>query len=237
MHYGTDMNYLELLFPTILSYEMKGKFPRIKEDEDLWNIFNPDSDNSLINQLKETFESLKLGINLGKYVIIDQTEGPVYIDENTKIDDFVRIEGPCYIGKGVKIKKGAYIRKGSWICEDAVVGHCSEIKNSLLMTGSKAPHFNYVGDSILGNGVNLGAGVKLSNVRNDRKKISIITKEGDRIRTNLKKMGSIIGDGCGLGCNVVANPGTIIEPYTMISPNKTVGGWVNNKILSANNSK
>ena len=219
------MKSIDLIFPKIFSRELEGKVPKIKIDGDLWELLDPESSNSLINQLVEI--KGRFEFEFSKFIIIDETDGPVYIDKTAKIDEFVRIEGPCYVGKRARIKQGAYIRKGSWICEDVVVGHCSEIKNSLLMPNSKAPHFNYVGDSILGYEVNLGAGVKLSNVRNDKKKI-IINYNGEKKETNLKKIGAIIGDGCGLGCNVVTNPGTIIEPYTFISPNKTISGWVNN---------
>ncbi len=149
----------------------------------------------------------------------------VFIHPSAKIGDSVRIEGPCYIGSGAEIRHSAYLRKGSWICSGALVGHSSEIKNSILLPGSKAPHFNYVGDSILGIGANLGAGVKLSNVRNDRREIMITMEDGGRIETGLRKMGAIIGDGCQLGCNTVTNPGALLMPGTMVDPNVTVSGW------------
>ena len=106
-----------------------------------------------------------------------------------------------------------------------MVGHCTEIKNSILLPNSNAPHFNYVGDSIIGTGVNLGAGVKISNVRNDRNNIFVVLKDGTRINTDLRKMGALIGEMSQLGCNVVTNPGTIISANSMIGPNKTVTGW------------
>ncbi len=111
------------------------------------------------------------------------------------------------------------------------MGHSSEIKNSVLLPGSKAPHFNYVGDSILGISVNIGAGVKLSNVRNDRKEVTIKMENGERLGTGLRKLGALIGDGSQLGCNVVTNPGTIIAPSSMISPNETISGWFDAKSL------
>ena len=108
------------------------------------------------------------------------------------ISDFVSIEGPCYIGKKSEIRHSSYIRKGSWICDGAVVGNSTEIKNSLLLPGAKAAHFNYVGDSILGYNVNLGAGTKLSNVRNDEKSIRVNIKNKEYVDTCLFKLGSII---------------------------------------------
>ena len=155
----------------------------------------------------------------------DSVDG-VFIHPTAEIGDFVEIEGPCYIGKNCEIRHSAFLRKGSWICEDSVVGHSSEIKNSILLPGSKAPHFNYVGDSILGFGVNLGAGTKLSNVRNDRGLVKVTMRDGSKVETGLKKMGSLIGNYAQLGCNVVTNPGSIMEPKVMVSPNVTVSGWL-----------
>jgi len=150
----------------------------------------------------------------------------VFIHPSAKIGDFVVVEGPCYVGPDVEVRHGAFLRKGSWICDGCIVGHSTEVKNSLLLPGSKAPHFNYVGDSILGIGVNLGAGTKLSNVRNDRGSIPITNEKGERNDSGLRKLGAIIGDGSQLGCNVVTNPGAIISPGTMVSPNETVSGWI-----------
>ena len=158
-------------------------------------------------------------------VSLDTTNGPIHIHPTAKIDRFVKIEGPCYIGNGAEIRHAAYLRKGSWVCENSIVGHCSEVKNSVLLPGAKAPHFNYVGDSVLGFGVNIGAGVKLSNVRNDKRNIFITLKDGKRVDSGLRKFGALIGDGAELGCNVVSNPGTILEPKIMINPNVTLSKW------------
>ena len=163
--------------------------------------------------------------------IISQLEdlnGPegVFIHPSASIGEFVRIEGPCYVGKNAEIRHAALLRKGSWICEGSVVGHASEVKNSILLPNSKAPHFNYVGDSILGLDVNLGAGTKLSNVRNDRGPVPISNENGERFDSGLRKLGAIIGDGSQLGCNVVTNPGCIISPGKMINPNETVSGYI-----------
>ena len=148
-----------------------------------------------------------------------------YIDPTAVIGENVRIEGPSYIGPNVEIRHGAYLRKGSWICEGALVGHCSEIKNSVLLPGAKAPHFNYVGDSIVGFGANLGSGAKLSNVRHDKREILVELENGSREETGLRKLGALIGDRSQLGCNVVTNPGSIIPPSSMVFPNYTVSGW------------
>jgi bifunctional N-acetylglucosamine-1-phosphate-uridyltransferase/glucosamine-1-phosphate-acetyltransferase GlmU-like protein len=123
----------------------------------------------------------------------------------------------------VQIRHGAYIRQNSWICRDAVVGHCSEVKHSILLPGAKAPHFNYVGDSILGGSVNLGAGVKLSNLRNDGGEV-FTRLNGERIGTGLRKFGAILGEGCQLGCNSVTNPGVVLGPNSMVAANSTITG-------------
>ena len=157
------------------------------------------------------------------------SDDSIIIHPSAKIGDYVRIEGPCYIGANAEIRHSAYLRKGSWICEGALVGHSSEIKNSVLLPGSKAPHFNYVGDSILGFGVNLGAGVKLSNVRNDGRDVIVRMEGGDSIETGLRKLGALIGNNSQLGCNVVTNPGTILAPSSMVPPNETVTGWFETK--------
>jgi len=156
---------------------------------------------------------------------LDAGGGDIFIHPSSKISDFVQIEGPSYIGKNVEIRQGAMIRKGSWICEGAIVGHCSEVKNSILLPGAKAPHFNYVGDSILGFDSNIGAGAKISNVRNDGRSVLVTMKDGTRIDSGLRKLGALVGDNSHLGCNVVTNPGAIIEPGSMIQPNDTVSGW------------
>jgi len=155
--------------------------------------------------------------------LLDGSE--VFIHESAKIGDYVRIEGPSIIGPNAEIRHGAYLRRGSWICEGALVGHSSEVKNSILLPRAKAPHFNYVGDSILGIDSNIGAGAKLSNVRNDRRSILVTVEDGMRIDSGSKKLGALVGDGSQLGCNVVTNPGTLIYPNSMIGPNQTISGW------------
>jgi len=148
----------------------------------------------------------------------------ILIHPDARIADNVTIQGPCYIGPNAEIRHGAYLREGSWICGGSVIGNSSEIKNSVLLPGAKAPHFNYVGDSIIGTNSNLGAGVKLSNVRNDRGLISIDLFDGVRVSTNLRKMGAMVGDGSQIGCNAVTNPGSLIAPNSMIKPNETITG-------------
>ena len=204
---GRYVSLLARLFPEIFETPFEG-VPSWEYAENPWSILGS-GDHSLASQL--------MGM-------VGSADG-AFIHPDAEIGEFVRIDGPCYVGANAEIRHSAYLRKGSWICEGAVVGHSSEVKNSILLPNSKAPHFNYVGDSILGFGVNIGAGVKLSNVRNDRGGIAVTLENGERIDTGLCKLGALIGDDSQLGCNVVTNPGSIIAPSSMIRPNETVTGW------------
>lgn len=197
---------LELLFPGLK--KCASNVPQWEDSDSPWMIFSTDG-NNIIRQIVE----------------LTGSEEGVFIHPSADIGEFVKIEGPCYIGEKVVVRHSAYLRKGTWLCKGSLVGHSTEIKNSVLLPGSKAPHFNYVGDSIIGHGVNLGAGAKLSNVRNDRREIQIRLEDGTKVNTGLVKLGAIIGDGCQLGCNVVTNPGTLIPPNSFISPNESVRGW------------
>ena len=201
------MGMLEVFFPGLAEIADE-KLPVWPESSAPWSILSYD-ESGLLAQMGDLLSE----------------EGSVFIHPTAIIGDFVEIEGPCYIGPGAEIRHSAYLRKGTWICSGALVGHSSEVKNSILLPDSKAPHFNYVGDSIIGIGANLGAGVKLSNVRNDRREILVTMEDGGRVETGLRKMGAIIGDGCQLGCNAVTNPGALLMPGTMINPNVTVSGW------------
>lgn len=127
------------------------------------------------------------------------------------------IEGPAWIGEDVLIRGGAYVRGGVWIGDGCVVGASTEIKRAILLPGAKAPHLNYVGDSILGAGVNLGAGTVLSNFRFDGAEIAIPTGNR-RIATGRRKLGAVLGDGVQTGCNCVLSPGVVVGAGTLIYP-------------------
>lgn len=127
------------------------------------------------------------------------------------------IEGPVFIGRDTEIRPGAYIRGGVWIGEECVVGASTEIKRAILLPHAKAPHLNYVGDSILGSDVNLGAGTILSNFRHDGREIRI-PYEGRVIRSGRRKLSSVLGDGVLTGCNCVLHPGVVVGRETQIYP-------------------
>ena len=141
----------------------------------------------------------------------------ISIGKGTVIQPNTYIEGPCFIGKGCEVRFGAYLRSFVLTGDQCVLGHSSEVKHSILFNKAKVPHFNYVGDSILGNAVNLGAGVVCANFRLDHKEVIIRAKE-HMIKSGLKKMGAIIGDGSQIGCNSVINPGILLKKKSLFSP-------------------
>lgn len=180
-----------------------------------------------LSQMKTYLSQRNLGkisspINPG--VILDCPE-LINIGKGCQIEPGAYIRGPCIIEDHCIIRHGAYIRGGVMIGKSCVVGHCTEIKDSLLLDGAKAPHFAYVGNSILGLSVNLGAGVKLANVKLDKEPVSIYVQD-KKIETGLKKLGAIIGDFAQIGCNSVTNPGTLIAPRAMVLPCHSVKGII-----------
>lgn len=147
----------------------------------------------------------------------------VFIGKGTTIEEGAMIKGPAWIGEGCELRKGCYIRENAIIGNGVVVGNSSEIKNALIFDEAQIPHFNYVGDSILGFRAHLGAGAILSNVRLDREKI-IIRSGSQKISTGLKKFGAILGDHAEIGCNAVLSPGSIIGRNSIIYPNTSWRG-------------
>jgi bifunctional N-acetylglucosamine-1-phosphate-uridyltransferase/glucosamine-1-phosphate-acetyltransferase GlmU-like protein len=141
----------------------------------------------------------------------------IVICAGARIHPTAVIEGPIYIGRDVEIRPGAYLRGGIWIGDRCVVGTNTEIKRAILLPHAKAPHLNYIGDSILGADVNLGAGTILSNYRHDGKNIRI-PHGGQRLDTGRRKLGAILGDGVLTGCNSVLHPGVVVGRGTQIYP-------------------
>jgi len=150
----------------------------------------------------------------------------IYIGENTTIEPGTVIKSPAIIGDNVEIRSCAYIRENVIVGNNCVVGHATEIKNSIMLDNSHAPHFNYLGDSILGNNVNLGAGTILSNYKilvDKSIKIKINNKVYD---TGLIKLGAIMGDNSESGCNSVLNPGTLVGKRSLIYPLVSARGYI-----------
>ena len=152
----------------------------------------------------------------------------VFIGEGTIIEPGAYIKGPAWIGENCQIRHGAYIRENVIVGGGSVVGNSTEIKNSILFQGCQVPHFNYVGDSVLGAKVHLAAGVIVSNLKLNGDFITV--RSGDQIiTTGLRKFGALIGDGAEVGCHAVLNPGSILGRRSMIYPGVSWRG-----VLAAN---
>ena len=151
-------------------------------------------------------------------------EGDVYIGEGTVVHPGAMIVGPALIGKGCQVRHGAFVRGNVILGDRAVVGHATEIKTAVLLDDAAAPHFNYVGDSILGREVNLGAGSICSNFKMTHELVTVRVGE-KTLQTGMRKLGAILGDGVEVGCNAVLNPGTLIGPRSLVYPTASVRGW------------
>lgn len=141
----------------------------------------------------------------------------VFIGEGTVVEDGAMIKGPAIIGRNCQIRHNAYIRDHVIIGDGCVIGNSCELKNSLLFNGCQVPHFNYVGDSILGFKAHLGAGVKISNIKIVPGNVTV-EKDGVPFDTGLRKFGALLGDRADIGCNAVLNPGSIIGRGATVYP-------------------
>lgn len=148
-------------------------------------------------------------------------EGPLYMAPGARVGPHAYLTGPVYLAPGAEVGHGARLRGPVVLGPGAKVGHASEVKRSLLLGGAKAPHFNYVGDSVVGHDVNLGAGVKVANFKAFGGEVSV-----GGVRTGLRKFGAAIGDGVSIGCNAVLAPGTLVGKRTVIYHGATVRGVV-----------
>jgi NDP-sugar pyrophosphorylase family protein len=167
----------------------------------------------IADYLKARLRPAMLGTTVGSPVIGDQ----VHIGPGTVVEHGAMIKGPAWIGANCQIRNGAYLRENVIVGDGCVLGNSSEFKNCLLFNRVEVPHFNYVGDSILGFRSHLGAGVILSNVRLDRGEISVRHEEAS-FATNLRKFGAIIGDHTEIGCNAVLSPGSVIGKKCLLYP-------------------
>lgn len=158
-------------------------------------------------------------------------EGAVYVAEGANVGPFVYIKGPTYIAPNAEVRHGAFIRGSAYIGPEAVVGHATEVKGSIFFDRAKAGHFAYVGDSMLGHRVNLGAGTKLANLKlkGDEVKVRHPT-DLSLVNSSLRKMGALVGDRARIGCNAVLSPGAILLPDTMVLPCVHYSGTLQNGI-------
>lgn len=145
----------------------------------------------------------------------------VWVHKSAKIERNACISAPCIIGENSEVRHCAFIRGSVLIGKNCVVGNSTELKNCILFDSVQVPHFNYIGDSILGYGAHLGAGAITSNVKCDKTPVTV-----DGVNTGLKKLGAIIGDKVEVGCNSVLNPGTVIGANTTVYPLSFVRGII-----------
>ncbi len=148
----------------------------------------------------------------------------VLVGENVKIHPTATIEAPAIIGSGTELRPGAFIRGNVITGENCVIGNSTEVKNSILLNGVQVPHYNYVGDSILGNKAHMGAGSICSNLKSDGK--AVVIRADEEYATGLRKIGGILADGADIGCGCVLNPGTIIGKNTSVYPLTSVRGVI-----------
>jgi UDP-N-acetylglucosamine diphosphorylase / glucose-1-phosphate thymidylyltransferase / UDP-N-acetylgalactosamine diphosphorylase / glucosamine-1-phosphate N-acetyltransferase / galactosamine-1-phosphate N-acetyltransferase len=151
--------------------------------------------------------------------------GKVWFHVSVKFPAYATINGPAWIGPGTEIRPGAFIRGNVIVGAGAVLGNSCEYKNCLLLDGVQTPHYNYVGDSILGNQAHLGAGVICSNLRLDQAEVTVRLPSGP-VATGLRKFGAVLGDGAEVGCNAVLNPGTLLGKRALVSPLTSFSGYL-----------
>ena len=165
---------------------------------------------------------------LGATLSLEEYDHPaedVWIAKDAKILPSAYIQGPCVIGHDTEVRQCAFIRGNALVGDGCVVGNSTELKNVILFDGVQVPHYNYVGDSILGYKAHMGAGSITSNVKSD--KTPVVVKDGaNQYETGRKKVGAILGDRVEVGCNSVLNPGTVIGPNTNVYPLSSVRGVV-----------
>lgn len=181
----------------------------------------------VLSKIGEFIKSLGNQLSEEEY---DKAGENVWIAKTAKVAPTAYINGPAIIGKDAEIRHCAFIRGNAIVGEGAVVGNSTELKNVILFNKVQVPHYNYVGDSILGYKAHMGAGSITSNVKSDKTLVTINHK-GEKIKTGLKKMGAMLGDNVEVGCNSVLNPGTVVGKGAHIYPLSMVRGYVPEKSI------
>lgn len=172
-----------------------------------------------------------------------RTLGAVHIGENVQIGEGtvlepgVMIVGSAIIGRNCVLRHNAYLRENCVIGDHCVIGNSCEVKNSLLFNGAQVPHFNYVGDCVLGYKAHLGAGAALSNLKLDGSNVWVEGENGHPMDTGLRKFGALLGDHTDIGCNAVLNPGSVIGRHSMVYPNLSWRGYLPANMIAKHKTK
>ena len=178
---------------------------------------------------------LKLGESLDPEIYEKRGEN-IWIAKSAKIFDSAYLHGPLIIDENAEVRQCAFIRGSAIVGKNAVVGNSTELKNSILFNCVQTPHYNYIGDSILGYKSHTGAGVITSNLKSDKSLVTVAL-DGNKIETGVKKFGAMLGDNVEVGCNSVLNPGTVVGRNTNIYPLSPVRGYVpENSIFKSQNN-
>ena len=177
----------------------------------------------VLPHIEDVIREIGAALSLDEYI---KAGDEVWIAKDARIAPSASIGGPCIICHGAEVRHCAYIRRGAIVGCGAVVGNSTELKNCILYDGVQLPHYNYVGDSVLGYRAHLGAGAIISNVKGDRSVVHVTAPSGERISTDLKKCGAFLAAECEIGAGCVLNPGSIIGAHARIYPLTSVRGYV-----------
>lgn len=205
-------------------------FKELFDTDNIFEVLGTSLKEYVKNNVKSEINGI---VEEGAYLADDM----IFIGKGTVVESGAYIKGPTIIGENCQIRQGAYIRGGVITGNGCVIGHATEVKNSIFLNGAKAAHFAYVGDSILGNKVNLGAGTKLANLKIDTSIVIVKDDKGDRHNSGLKKLGAILADDVEIGCNTVTSPGTFLGKNSRVYANTLVSGYIPKNSIVKNKAK
>ncbi len=176
----------------------------------------------ILPKISDMVVEIGKSLDMSQYIEVEKN---VWVSNSAKIYPNTYIAAPCIIGHNTEVRPGAFIRGSVLVGENCVVGNSTELKNVVLFDNVQVPHYNYVGDSVLGYKAHMGAGAITSNVKQDKSLVSI-KSVSEKVDTGLKKFGAILGDNVEIGCNTVLNPGTVIGKNARVYPLSMVRGFV-----------
>ena len=186
-----------------------------------------------LDDLKE--EILRVGETLSEREYC-QVERGVWIAKSAKVASSALIQAPCIIGESTEVRQGAFIRGSALVGRGCVVGNSTELKNCILFDGAQVPHYNYVGDSILGYCAHMGAGAVTSNVKGDKSLVTVQVGD-ERLETGRRKFGAMLGDHAEIGCHAVLNPGSVIGVGSRVYPLSFVRGYLEEGTIQKQNGE